>query len=98
VTKCAALLDRPDSEKGAKDAREIIALLSKGVDGPRAVEILLSASCSTPEEVVGHLRTLFTLLPERGGANKALRRSLADQRREWIDEAQRQIRREDNTT
>jgi len=98
VTKCAALLDRPDSEKGAKDAREIIALLSTGVDGPRAIEILLSASSSTPEEVVDHLRTLFTLLPERGGANKALRRRLADQRREWIDEAQRQIRREENKT
>ncbi|MBB5633409.1 hypothetical protein BKA04_001632 [Cryobacterium mesophilum] len=46
ATKFAALLDRPDTEKGEKDAREIVALLRKGASAERAVEVLYAATAA----------------------------------------------------
>jgi len=93
ATKLAALLDRPDTEKGAKDAREVEALLRQPVTAATTVAILLEASKLPPEEVIGHVAQAFDLIPDRVRANKELRRKLATQKREWVDEAERQVRR-----
>ena len=93
ATKLAALLDRPDTEKGAKDAREVEALLRQPVTATTTVAILLEASKLPPEEVIGHVAQAFDLIPDRVRANKELRRKLATQKREWVDEAERQVRR-----
>lgn len=93
ATKFAALLDRPDSEKGTKDAREILALLQKKPEVRNLVEILLSASRVEGSDVVALLEEIFKLLPDRAMANKASRKELSNLRRELIDEAERQLRR-----
>lgn len=92
VTKLAALLDRPASQKGSKDARELHALLKKGVSAERAVEVLVTATASDVRLVPGFIETAFELIAERSGANKAERRELAFLRREWVDEAERAVR------
>ena len=93
VTKFAAVLDRPDSEKGSKDAREIVALIQKGVDPKRCIEVMFEASSSEPEQVLANLSRIFELVPDLAKANKALRRQLADLKREWVDYAELLIRR-----
>ena len=93
VTKFAAVLDRPDSEKGSKDAREIVALIQKGVDSKRCIEVMFEASSSEPEQVLANLSRIFELVPDLAKANKALRRQLADLKREWVDYAELLIRR-----
>lgn len=93
VTKFAALLDRPDTEKGEKDADEIVALLRDGARAEGAMTILLDATGGSVELVPQHVQRVFELLPDRAGLNKRDRRWLADLRREWVDEAERQYRR-----
>lgn len=97
VTKFAAVLDRPDSEKGSKDAREIVALIQKGVDSKTCIEVMFEASSSEPEQVLAHLVKIFELVPDLSTANKALRRQLADLKREWVDYAELLIRRQGST-
>lgn len=94
VTKFAAVLDRPDSEKGSKDAREIVALIQKGVDAKKCIEVMFEASRSEPEQVQAHLVKIFELVPDLSKANKALRRQLADLKREWVDYAELLIRKQ----
>lgn len=94
VTKFAALLDRPDSEKGAKDAREISALLKLNHDLSEAIKILRAASARSDSELMVQLTRLFELLPDRAGFNKSARREFHQLRREWLDEFERQVRRE----
>jgi hypothetical protein len=94
VTKFAAVLDRPDSEKGSKDAREIVALIQKGVEPEQCIEIMFEASSSEPEQVLAHLVKIFELVPDLAKANKALRKQLADLKREWVDYAELSIRRQ----
>lgn len=96
VTKMAALLDRPDTEKGQKDARELLALLKEGVDPAAAIAILFTASAAERALIPGYMAQVFELLPERARANKADRRILDRLRREWIDEAERQSRDDDS--
>ena len=93
ATKLAALLDRPDTEKGSKDAREVAALLREPVTAAHTIAILLEASNLDPAEVVACVAQAFDLIPDRVRANKELRRTLATQKREWVDEAERQVRR-----
>lgn len=92
VTKFAAVLDRPDSEKGSKDAREIVALIQKGVDSSQCIQILFEASNCPAEKVLESLKRIFELLPDLARANKALRDELANLRREWVDNAEALIR------
>lgn len=92
VTKLAALLDREASTKGGKDARELHALLKKGVDARQAVKVLMSSTDADIGLVPDHLERAFELIAERSGANKAERRELAQLRRVWADEAQRALR------
>jgi hypothetical protein len=83
LSKFAALLDRPDSEKGFKDAREILKLLEQGVDATLATRILAAASAGPQEDLPAHITTAFALLGPRAGANKAQREQLRRWRREW---------------
>lgn len=85
ISKFAALLDRPDTEKGFKDAREIASLLDKGVDAASATAILAAATGGPIENLPGHVATAFELLPSRSGANKELRKRIDRMRREWDD-------------
>lgn len=94
LSKFAALLDRPDSEKGFKDAREILRLLEQGVDAKQAARILADASAGPREDLPDHVMTAFTLLGPRSGANKAQREQLRRWQREWPAATQAAI---DNT-
>lgn len=85
ASKLAALLDRPDSEKGFKDAREIWLLLEKGVDAATTVEILREATAGSTEDLGAHLALAFELLPSRARLNKEQRRRCDRLRREWAD-------------
>jgi len=86
ISKFAALLDRPDSEKGAKDAREIVRLIEKGVDPVQATAIALSASAAPIGDLRSQIQHVFHLLKSRAGMNKEQRRRFDMIRREW-DEA-----------
>lgn len=83
ISKMAALLDRPDTEKGFKDAREILRLLETGVDSAVACSILAAASASFPDDLPSAVGTVFELLGPRSGANKAQRERIRRWRREW---------------
>lgn len=83
ISKFAALLDRPDTEKGFKDAREILRLLELGVEPTTAANILAAASATPATELPELIDTAFTLLTPRSGANKAQRERLRRWQREW---------------
>jgi hypothetical protein len=84
ISKIAALLDRPDSEKGFKDARETLRLLEHGVDAGQACRILAAASASPAENLPGYIATAFDLLGPRADASKEQRERIRHWRREWI--------------
>lgn len=84
ISKLAALLDRPDSEKGFKDAREILRLLETGVDPLEAGRILVAASAGSTDDLPGFIGTAFDLLGPRSGANKKQREQVRRLRREWV--------------
>lgn len=92
ATKIAALLDRPDTEKGQKDAREIVRLIDDGGTASGVVEVMIQATSRDAVEVRGFVATMFDLLPDRARLNKAERRRFADLRREWLDEVDFQLR------
>jgi hypothetical protein len=85
ISKFAGLLDRPDSEKGFKDAREIARLLEQGVDATVATVILAAATAGPVEALRAHVATVFELLGPRAGLNKEQRRRIDRMRREWDD-------------
>lgn len=85
ISKFAALLDRPDSEKGFKDAREIARLLERGVDASMATAILVAATAGPVDALQGHVGATFDLLAKRAGLNKEQRRRFDRMRREWDD-------------
>lgn len=90
ATKVAALIDRNATEKGKKDAREIVALIDAGGGGSKVIEVIVAASGGPKEDIVGYVRTMFELLPKLADLNQKARRRYADLAREWIEEAQRQ--------
>lgn len=92
ATKIAALIDRHSTEKGKKDARELVALIDSGASGRGVVEVLLAASSAPKEDIVDHIRTVFELVPKLAELNQKARRRYADCAREWIEEAQLQTR------
>lgn len=92
ATKLAALLDRPDTEKGEKDAREIVRLIASGGTGVGVVRVLLDATAGDVNGIPAYVETVFELLPDRARLNKKERRTYQGLRREWVDEAERQLR------
>lgn len=92
ATKIAALIDRHATEKGKKDAREIVALVDSGGDGRKVVDVIVAATGGPTEDVVDHIRTMFELLPRLADLNQKARRRYADLAREWIEEAQMQTK------
>ena len=101
ATKIAALIDRPETEKGEKDAREIVRLMREGsrpADGAKVVEVLLDTTSGPPDDILDYLQRMFELLPNKASLNKSDRRWLDGVRRVWLDEAERQLRRARVTT
>ncbi|MGD8195250.1 nucleotidyl transferase AbiEii/AbiGii toxin family protein [Herbiconiux sp. P18] len=92
VTKLAAILDRPDSLKGQKDAGELLRLIKRGVDARSACDVLVDATAGPIEDVPEYIERAFLLIAEKSGANKADRRMLDRLRREWVDAAQDAVR------
>lgn len=92
ATKIAALIDRHATEKGRKDARELVALIDSGGDGAKVIGVLYASSGGAKEDVPGHVRTMFELLPKLAGLNQKDRRRYASLAREWIEEAELQYR------
>lgn len=92
ISKLAALLDRPDSEKGFKDAREVLRLLELGVDPAHAASILATATAGPIDKLPEYVETAFTLLGPRSGANKAQRERIRRWRREWVTATEQAVR------
>lgn len=92
ATKFAAILDRSETEKGEKDAREIDRLLVGGAEPVETVTVLFDATGGDSGAIPGHVERVFELVGRLAGANKNRRRELALQRRIWVDEAWHQLR------
>jgi hypothetical protein len=88
VSKLAALLDRPDTEKGEKDARELLRLIERGIDTRSAVSILMAATERDRELIPGLIDRAFRLIAERADAGKQQRRALDMLRRQWVEAAE----------
>ena len=71
ITKFAALLDRADTGKGAKDAREIASILDEGVDATTASTILADATAGPTEDLRDHGAQVFHLPRFRFGDRPA---------------------------
>jgi hypothetical protein len=92
ATKFAAILDRSETEKGEKDAREIDRLLAGGAEPVETVTVLFDATGGDSGAIPGHLERVFEFVGRLSGVNKVRRRELALQRRIWVDEAWHQLR------
>lgn len=92
ATKIAALMDRHATEKGRKDARELVALIDKGGTARGVVKVLAAATGGPKTEVPEWIRSMFEMLPRLADLNKDDRRRYANIAREWIDEAELQTR------
>lgn len=98
ITKMAALLDRPESEKGRKDAREVLAMLFPNslytlppVDMKYAISILYDATAGQTGDIPAHVERAFALLSEMGEMNKKRRRELNTLGKAWVGEAKDQL-------
>ncbi len=87
MTKLAALLDRSHSEKGAKDARELLALLKEGIDPATALRILAEATDGERHRIPEYVREMFRLITELAKPSKPDQKLLAEWRREWVQES-----------
>ncbi|MDQ0613811.1 hypothetical protein QF046_001452 [Microbacterium sp. W4I4] len=87
VTKLADLLDRSHSEKGAKDAREILALLKEGVDADLALRILAEATAGEVVAIPGYVEEMFKLISRLAKPGKDDQKLLAQWRRKWVQAA-----------
>ncbi|MCG1037870.1 hypothetical protein, partial [Polaribacter sargassicola] len=83
----AALLDRSHSEKGAKDARELLALLKQGVDPAAALRILAEAMDGERQRIPEYVREMFRLVSELARPGKADQKLIAGWRRAWVQES-----------
>lgn len=91
ATKFAAILYRPDTEKGEKDAREIDRLLGERADPIKTIAVLIDATGGDPEQIPGHVKRVFELVSTLAAVNKQRRRDLARELRTWVDEAEHQL-------
>jgi len=86
ATKMAALLDRHFSEKGQKDAREILALLKlDGVDPAVAAEVLHRASTVDIQELPALIGEAFDLISAVVPLSKADQKLLAQAKKSWVN-------------
>ncbi|MGB3414282.1 MAG: hypothetical protein WBA28_06155, partial [Microbacteriaceae bacterium] len=83
VSKIAALLDRPNTEKGFKDAREILRLMEQGIDAVLLTKILVEATAGPIEDLPGYIEETFALLGPRTRPSKAQQKLIQQWRREW---------------
>jgi hypothetical protein len=89
ATKMAALLDRHFSEKGQKDAREILALLKlENVDPTVAAEILQRASPVSIEDLPAMVGKAFDLIRTIIPLSKIEQKLIAATKKSWIAELQ----------
>ncbi len=87
ATKMAALLDRHFSEKGQKDAREIVALLKlEGVDPAIAAEVLDRASTIDIQELPAMIGEAFDLVGNIIKLSKADQKLIAAVKKSWVSE------------
>ena len=87
ATKMAALLDRHFSEKGQKDAREILALLNlEGVDPAIAAEVLDQASTVDIQELPAMIGEAFDLIGKIIKLSKADQKLVAAVKKSWVAE------------
>ena len=90
ATKMAALLDRHFSEKGQKDAREILALLKlDGIDPAIAAKVLDRASTVDIQELPAMIAEAFDLIGKIVKLSKADQKLLAAAKKPWVAELQR---------
>lgn len=90
ATKMAALLDRHFSEKGQKDAREILALLKQdGVDPTVAAEILDRASTVAIDDLPAMIGQAFDLITQIIPLSKSDKKRLATIKKSWVGELER---------
>ena len=90
ATKMAALLDRHFSEKGEKDARELLALLKlEGVDSTVAAEVLHRASTVEVQELSSLIAECFDLIRAIIPLSKPDQRLIASVKKSWVSELQR---------
>ena len=90
ATKMAALLDRHFSEKGQKDAREILALLKlDGVDPAVAAEVLDRASTVGIEALPAMIDDAFDLIRKVIPLTKADQKLLATAKKSWVNELEK---------
>lgn len=84
ISKFAALLDRPDTEKGFKDAREIVRLLEARVDASMACRVLAAATAGSRDDLPQHVAAVFDLIGPRAKPTKPQQKLLQQARREWL--------------
>ena len=90
ATKMAALLDRHFSEKGEKDAREILALLKlEGVNPVVAAEVLDRASTIGIEDLPAVIGEAFDLIGTILPLSKADQKLVTWAKKSWVAELQR---------
>lgn len=92
ATKIAALIDRHATEKGRKDARELVALIDQGGSASSVIAVILAASDGPAGDVPAYIRQLFELLPKLADLGKKARARYANLAREWAEEAELQVR------
>ena len=87
ATKMAALLDRHFSEKGQKDAREILALLKQdGADPALAAEILDRASAVAINDLPTMISEAFDLIAQVIPLSKTDQKLMAAIKKSWVNE------------
>lgn len=98
ISKMAALLDRPENDKGRKDAREVLAMLFPNgarnmppVDPAYAIRILYDATAGSIDNIPAHVERTFALLAEIAEINKKRRRELDIMAKAWVNEAKDQL-------
>ena len=92
ATKFAAILDRPNTEKGEKDAREIDRRLVKGANAVETIAVLIEATGGDPSSIPGFVKEVSASVADLAGVNKKRRRELFATARIWVDEAEHQLR------
>ena len=89
ATKMAALLDRHFSEKGQKDAREILGLLKlEGVEPVVAAEFLQRASTVSIEALPAMIGEAFDLIRTIIPLSKIDQKLIAATKKSWVGELQ----------
>ena len=82
ATKWAALLDRPDSQRGDKDRAELIKLLAQP-GAAAAAGVLRDASSLTPQALDAAIHHGFALLTETPGITRPERQALRRMSSTW---------------